>query len=102
MIRRPPSSTLFPYTTLFRSRAGIGVRLPHTADLGSALEDRERVDAGALELDRGGQAAESGSDDRDRWAGCRHGEHRSEERRVGKEWRTRAPLESENMRGQQP
>src|SRR5437870_8963635 len=79
MIRRPPSSTLFPYTTLFRSRAGIGVRLPHTADLGSALEDRERVDAGALELDRGGQAAESGSDDRDRWAGCRHGEHRSEE-----------------------
>src|SRR3712207_8651212 len=26
MIRRPPRSTLFPYTTLFRSR--IGVRLP--------------------------------------------------------------------------
>src|SRR5688572_31785057 len=26
MIRRPPRSTLFPYTTLFRSRAG-GVRL---------------------------------------------------------------------------
>src|SRR3989449_11717509 len=25
MIRRPPRSTLFPYTTLFRSRAGRGV-----------------------------------------------------------------------------
>src|SRR2546430_9553738 len=25
MIRRPPRSTLFPYTTLFRSRAGGGV-----------------------------------------------------------------------------
>src|SRR2546425_1978615 len=24
MIRRPPRSTLFPYTTLFRSRTGIG------------------------------------------------------------------------------
>src|SRR2546429_8734374 len=26
MIRRPPRSTLFPYTTLFRSRAGSGAR----------------------------------------------------------------------------
>src|SRR2546430_12644593 len=26
MIRRPPRSTLFPYTTLFRSRAGTGAR----------------------------------------------------------------------------
>src|SRR3712207_7953431 len=26
MIRRPPRSTLFPYTTLFRSRAAPGVR----------------------------------------------------------------------------
>src|SRR3712207_7210751 len=26
MIRRPPRSTLFPYTTLFRSLAGVGVR----------------------------------------------------------------------------
>src|SRR2546425_3618277 len=28
MIRRPPRSTLFPYTTLFRSRAGRGRRSP--------------------------------------------------------------------------
>src|SRR5262245_64361601 len=27
MIRRPPRSTLFPYTTLFRSRGGCGGRL---------------------------------------------------------------------------
>src|SRR2546430_4213057 len=26
MIRRPPRSTLFPYTTLFRSRRGAGAR----------------------------------------------------------------------------
>src|SRR2546422_4674750 len=28
MIRRPPRSTLFPYTTLFRSIDDVGVRLP--------------------------------------------------------------------------
>src|SRR5438552_13002172 len=27
MLRRPPISTLFPYTTLFRSAIGIGVQL---------------------------------------------------------------------------
>src|SRR5205823_7423233 len=29
MIRRPPRSTLFPYTTLFRSRFDVGHRRPH-------------------------------------------------------------------------
>src|SRR5258708_32032190 len=28
MIRRPPRSTLFPYTTLFRSAAGVGDTIP--------------------------------------------------------------------------
>src|SRR3712207_7476825 len=28
MIRRPPRSTLFPYTTLFRSRGALGEALP--------------------------------------------------------------------------
>src|SRR3712207_7340638 len=56
MIRRPPRSTLFPYTTLFRSLAEDPV------DLG-ALEDRDGQAAGrlvaaagaagALEADRG-------------------------------------------------
>src|SRR3712207_8616654 len=29
MIRRPPRSTLFPYTTLFRSRGGVSRTPPH-------------------------------------------------------------------------
>src|SRR2546422_6140179 len=36
MIRRPPRSTLFPYTTLFRSLARRGARLLHDAVLGAA------------------------------------------------------------------
>src|SRR5258708_31665643 len=28
MIRRPPRSTLFPYTTLFRSRSSTRIRIP--------------------------------------------------------------------------
>src|SRR5258708_39984260 len=31
MIRRPPRSTLFPYTTLFRSNDVVGVRQRHPA-----------------------------------------------------------------------
>src|SRR5947207_6906167 len=33
MIRRPPRSTLFPYTTLFRSLRGFGRRDPERVDL---------------------------------------------------------------------
>src|ERR1035441_11108687 len=36
MIRRPPRSTLFPYTTLFRSVRGGRVRQPQTGDLAAA------------------------------------------------------------------
>src|SRR5256885_5923603 len=32
MIRRPPRSTLFPYTTLFRSQLLLDLRLGHGAD----------------------------------------------------------------------
>src|SRR2546427_7518588 len=38
MIRRPPRSTLFPYTTLFRSRAAArarAVELPHSGSIGT-------------------------------------------------------------------
>src|SRR5258707_5581022 len=31
MIRRPPRSTLFPYTTLFRSEMGLWVHVPECA-----------------------------------------------------------------------
>src|SRR3712207_7352457 len=42
MIRRPPRSTLFPYTTLFRSRVlGVGVAAGATAATGREA-DRER------------------------------------------------------------
>src|SRR2546430_10007056 len=48
MIRRPPRSTLFPYTTLFRSAAGVPARdLRQPAQ----LLGRE-VAAGDLDLDR--------------------------------------------------
>src|SRR2546430_16140500 len=40
MIRRPPRSTLFPYTTLFRSALGMGVA---TATLSVALEVGDRL-----------------------------------------------------------
>src|SRR5260221_3063205 len=33
MIRRPPRSTLFPYTTLFRSGLGLGVVNPYVASV---------------------------------------------------------------------
>src|SRR2546425_2219912 len=38
MIRRPPRSTLFPYTTLFRSQASVR---RETADPGEDRDDRE-------------------------------------------------------------
>src|SRR3712207_9352022 len=41
MIRPPPRSTLFPYTTLFRSERGAGTRLPHRGSVVAA--DREHT-----------------------------------------------------------
>src|SRR5690242_21479005 len=40
MIRRPPRSTLFPYTTLFRSRRS------HVVSVMAGLESRARPDGG--------------------------------------------------------
>src|SRR5438128_9816816 len=48
MIRRPPRSTLFPYTTLFRRVRGRGgeARLRHgDAHLGPGVDDRRRPPA---------------------------------------------------------
>src|SRR5256885_4306424 len=44
MIRRPPRSTLFPYTTLFRSKAGRGSR--------KNRRQKERNEYDSLELGR--------------------------------------------------
>src|SRR5215472_17950144 len=45
MIRRPPRSTLFPYTTLFRSRCLAPVRLPTSQE--SPVPSRPRAQGGA-------------------------------------------------------
>src|SRR3712207_7009301 len=46
MIRRPPRSTLFPYTTLFRSRLSNAQATPKTAIWGMRLMvDNSSVDA---------------------------------------------------------
>src|SRR5437867_8693590 len=47
MIRRPPRSTLFPYTTLFRS----GIRLPHRRP----RRHRDRVHSERRRAVRGGR-----------------------------------------------
>src|SRR3712207_7781368 len=58
MIRRPPRSTLFPYTTLFRSDRGVDgvvsaspVRLHHRPPVGPAI-----VGGGGVERGAGGQS----------------------------------------------
>src|SRR2546422_3842572 len=43
MIRRPPRSTLFPYTTLFRSLNGCGRRPDRRADLLPSAPGRRNV-----------------------------------------------------------
>src|SRR2546425_4590033 len=50
MIRRPPRSTLFPYTTLFRSRLALGVG--HDA---GQLSQRGRDEAHVCRVDRDGR-----------------------------------------------
>src|SRR2546422_6796027 len=64
MIRRPPRSTLFPYTTLFRSLAGDAERrqLQRRAGLGRVPHDPLR----RLALQEGAQPRERAVERRDR------------------------------------
>src|SRR2546427_6848698 len=66
MIRRPPRSTLFPYTTLFRSldrRRELGAR--YGEHLGRRVEPREPDPEGGLRLgQRGEQRAGPAPQDR--------------------------------------
>src|SRR3712207_9138899 len=94
MIRRPPRSTLFPYTTLFRSArvcwlvanelvapdAVLG--LTFTRKAASELNERIRIRLGALS-----RHPETDPELRERLAVAMP--TRSEERRVGKECRSR-------------
>src|SRR3712207_7744950 len=47
MIRRPPRSTLFPYTTLFRSRSAASSSPTTTVGRHRSTADREFVHAGS-------------------------------------------------------
>src|SRR3712207_9027199 len=57
MIRRPPRSTLFPYTTLFRSRRReIGARIERIAEMnkwGDITRDAFRAELDGLEAELG-------------------------------------------------
>src|SRR3712207_8374978 len=68
MIRRPPRSTLFPYTTLFRSAAGGEV------DLGAAAEDERPGAARHVEARLRGEVGGGGR----RGGAARSEEHTSE------------------------
>src|SRR2546421_6981479 len=79
MIRRPPRSTLFPYTTLFRSPLGGEAR----RDAGESIEDVSRfLDHSSLALATNGPAA-ARRPGRSKWgaraaAAIRSEEHTSE------------------------
>src|SRR3712207_7198718 len=60
MIRRPPRSTLFPYTTLFRSRAAVQVQLAEGAQLGQQQLVQGRPDAGLGPVPQASPAGHSG------------------------------------------
>src|SRR5256885_7953947 len=47
MIRRPPRSTLFPYTTLFRSERNVG----HRDDFAAAQADGALVEHSGIDVD---------------------------------------------------
>src|SRR2546422_10917927 len=99
MIRRPPRSTLFPYTTLFRSRQVAvpddEVLRPH--QVGPEHCEPEGQLAEVVELLRRDQGCEphppphGDRDDGERHERGEEAAHevRSEERRVGKECRSR-------------
>src|SRR2546430_17138587 len=104
MIRRPPRSTLFPYTTLFRSNLDLRRRVaaPSENDRENAEEnnrkDKAQRERTAVPAQRNhSRANDSGNQSRNSLpVKCRKTDsrfglrmERSEERRVGKECRSR-------------
>src|SRR2546429_9929497 len=98
MIRRPPRSTLFPYTTLFRSQGALRIESDGLRREIGGVEDDRRFCVGIEAKDLGRRAA--GSVQHAFWIKpyreevggvgvCKQSEFRSEERRVGKECRSR-------------
>src|SRR2546425_2188293 len=90
MIRRPPRSTLFPYTTLFRSRRGVrpfarSRARARGARSAATLEDQPRSPAGrrgghhrAGRVPRGGRRGADRRRRASRRGGARSEEHTSE------------------------
>src|SRR2546422_5749114 len=66
MIRRPPRSTLFPYTTLFRSRARLHAYIPE-------LRDGERGAHGAGVFSDGARRDARGADRKSTRLNSSHG-----------------------------
>src|SRR3712207_8739072 len=64
MIRRPPRSTLFPYTTLFRSQKPAVARVAQRLEDAHAVAGDELVDLRAVDLgpELHGEAVERGHD----------------------------------------
>src|SRR2546430_12604106 len=78
MIRRPPRSTLFPYTTLFRSRRGPARALPR-----KVLEIDEEVDGPRPVLPERALHLHEAELVRERGRGRRRGRRQDEEERTG-------------------
>src|SRR5258705_10865296 len=103
MIRRPPRSTLFPYTTLFRSRLAAGegdhdavvVDLRHGAAAvlrhahGVAFLQPRLKKGDAVRVPKHGRGTVAEIHDDRIVVAFARGKTRSEERRVGKECRSR-------------
>src|SRR5690242_21842136 len=85
MIRRPPRSTLFPYTTLFRSKPELKIRVWLLSCASAVADSVVAVTTASLIDHRRRFAFAIRSSPRGRAAG----QSRSEERRVGKECRSR-------------
>src|SRR2546422_8185622 len=63
MIRRPPRSTLFPYTTLFRSLAGPALRVAAARNQAGALQHLKMLgDRGLAHRERLGRSEEHTSE----------------------------------------
>src|SRR3712207_8570559 len=75
MIRRPPRSTLFPYTTLFRSKGSSPVRYACYTQVNTAPHDQPCSIPDAIDITLSADRLNHSTHD----AGCRGDVNRSEE-----------------------
>src|SRR3989454_2598722 len=91
MIRRPPRSTLFPYTTLFRSPQATAAHVPEAAHESDGAREgrgddrggRDDADAEASVARRRRRATTRRRPQADQRRGIRRGRERGDRRRVG-------------------